>query len=135
MLGFDAATPLSAVVTEQTGLNSQGPNLVFSIDADIVTDISYAHAPYWKPTKVVGGGTSIGNASGALVSLSSTSGKIVAVLPFTGARSAGTSVVDEGGTRVFRGEFLGVFDSSGKNLGPASEVRLDVESGELSVGR
>jgi hypothetical protein len=133
LLGFDATTPTSAVVTKQTPNDTVSPNLVYSIDADTVTDISYAHAPYWKPTKVVGGGTNIGTADGALVSIDSATGKIVAVLPFSGARSDKAGYRDDGGIRVFTGNFLGVFDGSGKNLGSASEVRVNVLTGEIQA--
>lgn len=134
LVGFDAATPTSAVMTRQTGENNQGPNLVYSIDADVVTEIAYAHAPYWKPTRVVGGGTGVNAANGALINLDSVSGRVVAVLPFAGVRSK-ASFEDKGTTRVFTGNFLGVFDGSGKNLGAANEVSLDLESGELQISR
>lgn len=132
LLGFDAATPSSAVVTRQTGENNQGPNLVYSIDADTVSEISYAHAPYWTPVKVVGGGTSVPAADGALVSIDGVTGRVVAVLPFAGVRSH-ASFREEDGQQVFTGNFLGVFDGSGKNLGPASEVRLDAADNSLLI--
>lgn len=131
LFGFDATTPTSAVVTKQTPNDTVSPNLVYSIDADTVTDISYAHAPYWKPTKVVGGGTNIGTADGALVSIDSATGKIVAVLPFSGSRNDKSSFNDEGGIRVFTGNFLGVFDASGKDHGPSTEVKVNVLTGQL----
>jgi Tol biopolymer transport system component len=134
LLGFDANTPSTAVLTKQTPDHSDIPNLVFSIDADVVREISYAHAPYWKPIKVVGSGTAVTAAAGALVSIDAVTGRIVAVLPFTGSRSSKPSFHDEGDTRVFTGSFLGAFDSKGENRGAAKEVRVNMQTGAISAG-
>lgn len=135
LLGFDAATPSSVVMTKQTPSDTSSPNLIYSVDADVVTEISYAHAPYWKPLKVVGGGTTVSSAHGALVSIDSNTGKIVAVLPFTGLRSGKPKTTEEAGRVTFVGNFLGVFDAYGKNVAQegASEVVLDTRTGELTA--
>jgi hypothetical protein len=111
--------------------------LVYSVDADTLTYLSYVTSPSFKGTKVVGPGLSVVSADGALVDIDSTSGKILSVLPFTGSRDASgrASFRSEGQTRIFSGHFLGVFDGDGKNLAPsgASEVRVDARSGGIAV--
>lgn len=128
-LVFDCTTPTSAVITRQTGLGDPTPNLVFSIDADNITTISYASATDWKGVRVVGTGAAITSANGALVSFNAVDGQVDLVLPFTGTRASGSrpTVKAEAGTKVFQGTFLGAFDRNGTNLAPqgATQVRLD----------
>lgn len=136
VLAFDCTTASTAVMTEQTGLGNDTSNLVFSIDADSVTMLSYASGVDWKTQKVIGSGTAVATASGALVSFSAADGQVAAVLPFTGSRSGGKPTVKiENGEQVFRGEFLAVTDKTGKNVAPsgAKEVRLNPETGAITV--
>jgi Tol biopolymer transport system component len=135
LLGVDANTPSTVVLTKQNPDDTIAPNIVFSVDADAVREIVYAHAPYWRPVRVVGGGASVPSAAGALISIDSKTGRIVAVLPFSGVRSNKPTFSDQGNTRVFEGSFLGVFDDEGVNRvrGVVSEVRLDMATGELST--
>jgi dipeptidyl aminopeptidase/acylaminoacyl peptidase len=134
VVGVDATTPSTGVLVA-SGPASAYPlgNIVFTYEADTVTEVVYAQAPYWKPTRVVGGSTGVTAADGVLVSFDSLTGKVVGILPFNGTRSS-AGFRDEGNTRVFTGDFLTVYDGSGKNLGKASEVRLDVSTGTLSIG-
>jgi Tol biopolymer transport system component len=137
VLLLDVTTPSSLVMTQTTGLNANGPNLVFSVDADSITKMTYQNRSPYRGTKVIGPGASIPTANGALISIDSGSGQVVGVLPFNGSRSADSrpTFKDVGNTRVFTGAFLGVYDRSGVNVAPsgASEVRLDIATGKLTV--
>lgn len=137
VLAFDATTPSSVVMTKQTGLDTTSPNLVFSCDADSITKMAFANSKDWKGTRIIGSSTPVLTASGALISMDSYSGQIVSILPFTGTRANGSkpTVHDEGGTRIFQGQFVAVYDGEGENLAPngASTVRLDIASGKLTA--
>jgi hypothetical protein len=138
IVAFDATTPSSVVMTAQTPTNSIAPNLVFSVDADNITKLAYTNSYAWRGIRIVGSGTTITSANGALVSLNAFDGTVVSILPFSGSRAVGSrpTVRDEGTTRIFTGDFLGVFDKDGKNLAPsgASTVKLDTKSNVLTIG-
>lgn len=132
---FDCTTPASAVLTQQTGLSASSPNLVFSVDGDSVTYMTYVNATDWKPVRVIGT-LQQPAVSGALVSFSASSGELVAVLPFSGSRSQGRPVVrEEEGKVLYEGQFSAVIDASGKNLAPngTSEVAIG-EDGVIHIG-
>ena len=132
---FDATTRSSIVMTSQSVPNNTGPNLVYSVDADKVTLISYLSNPDYQAVRVVGTGVAISYASGALISLDSGDGSVTTVLPFLGTRTAGKpSITQSNGERVYSGSFLGVFDSKGKNLAPkgAREVHTNSTTGKVT---
>jgi hypothetical protein len=135
---MEATTPSSVVLTEQTGLNSVAPNLVFSVDADNIVKMAYANGGAWKGIRVIGSSTSVLSATGALISMDAHTGLIVGILPFTGSRATGSkpSFADNGNLRTFSGSFAGAFDSKGNNIAPggASKVTLDMTTGTLSAG-
>jgi dipeptidyl aminopeptidase/acylaminoacyl peptidase len=135
VLAFDATTPTSVVLTQQTGLNSEGPNLVFSIDADTLTYLTYANGDAWMPVRLIGN-AQLPSANGALASFSSSTGFLTGLIPFNGSRAAGTApkVSEENGSTIFRGSFPAVLDAAGKNLAPggATEVRVGA-TGEVRV--
>jgi len=141
IVAFDGSPRSGVTLKTQTDLNNKGPILTYMIEADspnTITLLSYLNNPdYFKPIKIVGPGTSLPTANGVLVDFSSQSGKVTAVLPFTGTRAAGSAgkpvVKEENGQRVYRGAFAGVFDASGKNLAPhgAKEVRCDARTGKV----
>lgn len=134
VLAFDAVTPTSVILRQQTGLNSTAPNLIYSLDGDNINMLRFANYADWKPVTAVGSGQPVTNANGALISLDGLSGAVVAVLPFTGTRNAKPTVLHDGLTTILRGSFVGVFDGQGNNLAPdgASEVRIS--SSQISVG-
>lgn len=89
ILTFDAVSRDSIVLTQQTGLNQIGPNLVFSVDADQLNSLAYTNNPDYKPVGVVGTGSAVKIAAGALISYNAQTGRVAAVLPFSGGRAAG----------------------------------------------
>ena len=131
---IDATTRSSIVLTQQTGLNSQSPNLIYSLDADKVTLLSFLINPDYLPVRIVGSGAPVSYASGALISLNSYTGTVSSVLPFLGTRAASKPVITQSnGETVFKGSFLGVFDGKGKNLAPkgATEVHMNATTGRV----
>jgi Tol biopolymer transport system component len=132
---FDFTTPSSAVLTQQTGLSASTPNLIFSVDGDAITYMTYVNAVDWKPVRIIGN-PQLPSAAGALVSFSALSGELVAVLPFTGSRGEGRPVVtEENGQNVFKGSFSAVLDATGKNLAPSGATEVSIgASGEILVG-
>jgi hypothetical protein len=138
VVAFDVVTPSSVVMTAQTPPGGNSDNLVFSADADSITKLAFANsANGWRGVRVIGSGTPVVTADGALISIDSFSGTIAAILPFTGSRSPNSqpNIRDDGSTRIFTGQFKGVFDKDGKDLAPngASEVRLDTRTNSLVV--
>jgi hypothetical protein len=137
VIAFDATTPSSVVMTAQTTANSTSPNLVFSIDADNITKLAYANGFAWRGIRAIGTSTPVTSANGALVSIDSSDGTVVGLLPFSGTRAANSrpTVSDSGSIRTFSGHFLAVYDSKGSNLAPhgASTVRLDMKTKILTA--
>lgn len=136
VLAFGATTQSTVVMKADDGEGDNPPNIIYSLDADTITYISYALAPAYKVVKVVGAGLGVAQCDGAIVSVDSADGKIVAVLPFDGSRSAGKPKVESSGsTRVITGNLLGVYDAKGENLAPsgASKVVID-KAGNIQIG-
>lgn len=134
---FDATTPSSVVMTRQTPNDTNSPNLIFSADADSIIKMAFANGNAWQGIRIIGSGTPVLSANGALISIDSYTGQVVSILPFIGTRASGSrpTVHDKGSTRVFQGQFLAVYDRAGKNLAPngATTVRLNVSTGAISV--
>lgn len=136
-LTFEATTPSSVVLTQQSGLNTTGPNLIFSADADVIPKMAFANGPSWRGTRVIGSGTPVLSANGALITLDSSTGAVVAILPFLGTRAASDRPVltYANGKQTFAGKFLAAYDENGKNLAPngATHVTYDSASRILSA--
>jgi Tol biopolymer transport system component len=134
---FDATTPSSVVITQQTGLSASTPNLIFSVDADNIPKMAFANGSDWHGVRIIGSGTPVTTANGALVSIDASTGRVATILPFTGSRSIGSKPTFkyEGGKEIFQGHFLGAYDSKGKNIAPdgASRVILDSRTGILTA--
>jgi dipeptidyl aminopeptidase/acylaminoacyl peptidase len=130
-VGFRVTTPSSVVVTRQTLNDTTSPNLVYSIDADSVQNLIVAQSPLWSGNPVI---TTNAPANGALVDFDANTGQVVGIIPFNGTR-AKPSIWQEGGSRIYRGTFTGVYDGSGKNLSPSgtSEVRIDIATGKITA--
>lgn len=133
ILSYSAVTPSSVKVTPAS-LTPSGPNIVFTVEADTLNQLSFVNAPDFIATNVVGNGGSVG-ADGALIDISSANGKVNTVLPFGKARSVHTrpTVTQAEGRHRFSGNFLAVYTSNGKNLAPkgASEVVVDATTGRV----
>lgn len=136
VLSFEATTPSSVVLSEETGLNSFAPTLLFSIDADNIPKMAYANGNVWKGVRVIGSGTPVLSANGALVGIDAVSGQVVTILPFTGSRATGSKPTAriEGKSQLLTGQFLAAYDANGNNLAPngASRVRLDA-NGQVTI--
>lgn len=134
VLSFDATTPSSVVMKAETGTPSGNPNtLGFSVDADAITGLVYSNEPFERNVQVVNMSLPITSATGFLVDFSNQTGQIGLVLPFTASRGISRSIRQEGSAKVFRGDFLGVFDSSGKNLAPSGAREVRVTGGAVEV--
>lgn len=134
---FEATTPSSVVITAQTGLGDPTPNLVFSVDADNIPKMAFANGTNWRGTRIVGSGTPVLSANGALVSIDAFTGKVVSILPFSGSRATGArpTVKIENGKQTFTGSFVAAYDSAGKNVAPngATRVEYDPRTGALTA--
>jgi hypothetical protein len=132
-LAFDAGSPSTVVARKEVGDVPNPEHLTFSVDANSITNISYTNSPAYTRVTAVGSESTIPTATGFLVDFRSDTGEVGMVLPYTGTR-ASRSIAYENGRRVFRGEFLAVYDASGKNLAPsgAREVTL-TRDGEMAV--
>jgi hypothetical protein len=121
-LAFKAVTQ-STVVVAAPGQQTPGPNITYTIDADDLTNISYANGTMLKPIRVVGTGGPVGDANGAIVSINASTGRIVNVLAFAGNRGPRPSITREGSDTVFKGQFMVATDKNGKDLAGGRSVQ------------
>ncbi len=136
-LVFDAASRLSlrlSAFTEQSNLS----NAVFHLTADSITSMKMVDLqnPRLVVFTLVGAGGIPAGAKAMLISYSTSTGRLDAVIPYTRNRSGGAPTVhEEAGVQVLRGEFPAVLDAQGNNLAPngASEVRIDTRTGKVEV--
>lgn len=135
MLAFDCppANRNAATIVNQTPTSNA--NIVFSITAPSITSMAFNNGISQIKNVVLpaAGATS---AAGALVTFDSFSGRITAVLPYSASKSLGAGkpkFETVGTTRIFHGNFIGVFDQTGKNLRPhgTETVRTDLKSGRI----
>lgn len=136
-LVFDAASRSSlrlSAFTEQSNLS----NAVFHLTADSITSMKMIDLqnPRAVVVTLVGAGGIPPGTKAMLISYSTSSGRLDALIPYTRSRSGDApGVHEEGGVQVLRGEFPAVLDSQGNNLAPngASEVRIDTRTGKVEV--
>lgn len=136
LLAFGATTQSTVVMRALNGDVPNPPNLVYSIDADTITYISYATNPDYTVKKVVGPGLGVTQCDGALISYNSANGQVAAVLPYNGTRGAGRPTFkDSGSKRTFTGNFTAVFNADGENVarGGTTQVELDLATGRITA--
>jgi hypothetical protein len=138
VVAIDATTPSSVVMTAQNTGNPGLTNVVFSVDADNIIKLAYANSTGWRGIRAIGSGTPVTSANGTLVSFDGGSGQVVSILPFSGTRAEGTrpTIHDNGSIRTFTGNFLAVYDKTGRNLAPrgATTAILDTRTDTIRVG-
>ena len=138
LLTFDtpAASRSSARATTTTGIASGLSNYSFTVTSvDQITSLAYTNDVYGTPTSVISSGTP--NVSSAIVDYNAATGKVIAVLPFASNRAAAPQATQHGETHLYRGQFIGVWDSAGHNLAPqgAQEVSVDTQANRVQVVR
>jgi TolB protein len=132
----NAADFSQVLLTSLTGQNNQGSSLLMQIEP-LNAAVVLSSMRYWNLD--TSGWVSVSpqgfTMTGALVSFSAVDGEVDYVLPFKAtSRSAGKpSIKEEGGVRVVRGDFAGVWDRSGKRVVEqgVSELRFDMQTGKL----
>ncbi len=126
VLTATATTPSSLTITQAPNPNNAAI-LVFTVKATSITALSYLNVLGGTPFSVLGTST----ATGAIVSFSANSGKIVSVMPYKSP-----SAVPLGSGR-YKADFLGIWDDHGKNMAPsgASEINMEPSSGKVHVIR
>jgi hypothetical protein len=133
VVGFQSDRPRSVTLKANTGLNSTGPALTYTLTAEQLRTLRFINGP-------PGGGlitvvdSASGPAGGALINFDSDNGAVTLVLPFAEGGSHAVTVTESGGTRIFRGNFLSAWKSR-SNLAPqgATEVKLETSSGKVEV--
>lgn len=135
VLSFNANRQRSVTLKAETGLNAEAPVLTYTITADRLLSLGYLSNPADGPAvSVIDSSSAV--ASGAIVSFDGVTGAVSLVIPFAtnvvGAEPV--TVKDEGGVRMFRGGFTGVW-RGGRNVARngASEVRLQLRGGRVEV--
>ncbi|GIV20363.1 MAG: hypothetical protein KatS3mg023_2114 [Armatimonadota bacterium] len=136
-LVFDASSRSSlrlSAFTEQSNLS----NAVFHLTADSITSMKIIdlQSPRMAVFTLVGVGGIPPGTKAMLISYSTSSGRLDAVIPYTRSRSGDAPAVhEEKDIQVLRGEFPAVLDAQGNNLAPngASEVRIDTRTGKIEV--
>jgi TolB protein len=120
-LAFKATTQ-STVVVAAPGQQIPGSNITYTIDADDLTNVSYENGTMLRPIRVVGPGSSVGDANGAIVSINALTGNVVNVLAFAGSRGPRPKISHIGTDTVIEGTFSVVTDEKGKDLAHGSYV-------------
>ena len=126
-VAFNTVTASTAAIVPQAATNY---NTVFQLKGDSINRLAYLNDLSFAGTVIVpvSGVSSIG---GALVSFDVNTGKVVSVVPY----SPGAPKMATGKTGIleYTGRFVGVWDSSGKNLAPhgAGFVSFDPRTGKL----
>lgn len=136
LVAFDSPTRSGITVEKQDDQQPGQPDVLLSIETgDKLNSLQYVNAMNNPPIKVILPGTGSTHASGALVAFSATTGRVVAVVPYTSSAQAKMSqmVTHTGDREVAHGKFKGVWDANGKNLAPggASEVVINARTGDL----
>lgn len=119
-----ANTPASVRIAAEGGAANTGPHVIYTIEADRFTKLSYSldrnFSLYNLPLTAT--------TNGAFATFSSQTGRIVDVITYSVTRGAGKpKLTREGNARIYEGAIQGVYDANGKNLAPsgASRVRVD----------
>jgi hypothetical protein len=133
IVGFHSDRPRSVTLKANTGLNSTGPALTFTLTADQLRTLRFINSPPGGAVTTVTDSSSA-PIGGAMINFDAANGAVTLVLPFAAGTGSPTMVSESGGTRIFRGNFVGAWQSR-TNLAPqgASEVRLESASGKVEV--
>lgn len=131
VVAFNSGRPRTVELNAETGLNSTAPVLTYTLKAEQLQTLLFVNDPAGGATTVLDSTTAA--AGGAVITFDAATGAVALILPFS-ANSVAPSIVDQGGIRIFRGEFLGAW-KGGKNLaaGGAGAVELDTRTGRASV--
>jgi TolB protein len=151
VLSFDtaavtAASRAGARAASLTPVDTQNPNLVFSLTAgDSLSSLRFVNYDNASgtPGKVIAPPVPAGT-TGALVSFNAVTGKVTTVLPYAANRNAGSlhapgaisavQVSRQGAALALRGRFLAVYDCAGENRAMAqgaNTVLLDAQTGQI----
>lgn len=133
VVGFQSDRPRSVTLKANTGLNSTGPALTYTLTAERLRTLRFINdPPDGNPVTVVDS-TSL-PAGGALINFDADNGQVTVILPFAEGQSQSATVTESGGARVFRGHFLGVWKGR-TNLAPrgATEVKMETATGRVEV--
>ncbi len=126
---FDSASPHTAYSitfpsAQNTDATLMGAKIIARDNTLPIGRLDYWNRTLLNPTRITWTGTAVG----ANVQSSLLTGNIIALIPFgKNGRSALNESQDVGNVRTLQGDFLGVWDSEGKNLAPdgAREVQID----------
>jgi WD40 repeat protein len=121
---FNAVTAATAKVSCDDQ-NSNTPTVVYTAEADRINKIAYNTDSQWRVRSI----TTPAGINGAMISFDSATGMVSSVLTYAISRSGRPKIVREGATVRIEGEISNVYDSSGKDLGPASQVTLNSQGG------
>ena len=128
LLSFTATTPSSAT-SSVTGTSSPsgGSPIVFDVHADKITGLKYVNGYFLNPISVTP------NVSDTLVTIDSTTGNFVSLLPFVATRGVSAKPTITAAGLVYIAHFTAVYDAHGKNLAPngASSITLDPKHGTV----
>lgn len=125
-----ALTPASVKIAANAE-NTTGPNIVYTVEADRFTKLSYSLDKNYALANVPVTPTT----NGVFFTFANANGEVVDAITYTVTRGSGKPTFRrEGSLRVFEGTIQGVFDAKGKNLVPqgASQVKLDINGRVVS---
>jgi hypothetical protein len=133
VVAFQSDQPRSVTLIANTGLNATGPALTYTLTAERLRTLRFINSPPGGTVITVVDST-LPAAGGALINFDADQGAVTLVLPFAEGRSAGATVTESDGTRIFQGTFLGAWTGR-TNLAPhgATEVRLEMATGRMEV--
>jgi hypothetical protein len=128
VLAFNSSAPDSVTVTTNENPDPGSDNIIFNISGAL-NSIKFYNQDAASVTILPSGSST--SATGAVVAFDATTGVVATVIPFTASRAATGRTQVHGG--ILHGTFLGVYDSTGRNLAPGGTdtVRLESKTGKV----
>ncbi len=124
---FNTTTPSTATIT-QSGTNSSGAPLAFTLGGDAITNISYANV--YNGTHV---SIPLTSTPTAVITVDALTGMVDYVVPAIAGKAHPMASKSVGNALTYSGQFSAIYDGTGKNLAPngATSVEFDRATGRL----
>jgi hypothetical protein len=122
------ANPATSAKIASDSQNTTGPNVVYTVEADKLTKLSFAESASYTMQPV----TLKANSNGLLLSFDSETGKLATAVSYHVTRGSKPTVTQTAGATTIEGDMDSVFDATGKDLGPATKVVISA-SGEVTI--
>ncbi len=127
LLTFTATTPSTATLV-QSGTNSNGAPIAYTLGADSINNISFTNVYLGAHTSIP-----LTTTPSAVVTVDAVTGFIDYVVPAIAGKAHPMAAKSTGNSLTYTGSFSAIYDRTGKNLAPkgATSIELDRTTGKL----